>query len=442
MKKRKWMIPVAIVGIVAIVIFVLGKQAGSVVIVPGTEKITKGTLEASVTANGTMVAKELRDMYVETPVKVLEILVDSDEPVKEGETVIEVDMRDLNSQLEQAKLNRDSQELNLIRVRDINSTQSLSSLELSVKQAQTVLASDKETLRRTQEDYDTNKKLHDSGAISDSEFDRYTRSLEDAKNRIKLSEISLSTASANLVNNKNNNTKSDDQRELDIATQENMLKLQELSLKNIEDKIARIESAVKSPIDGVITVMNAVKGVNLNVAQPAYRVSDMETLEVKAEVKEVEARYMKLDQMVQITGDGIDENLSVIGKVTHIASTATVVRNSTGDETVVGITITVENPPEGLRPGLTVTARIITNTRENTVIIRYAMLVETEDGKPAVYVDNNGIAKLVPIELGITADLDIEVIKGLSGEETLIVNPPQNLKDGMKFRMLPERMQR
>jgi len=442
MKKRKWMIPVAIVGIVAIVIFVLGKQAGSVVIVPGTEKITKGTLEASVTANGTMVAKELRDMYVETPVKVLEILVDSDEPVKEGETVIEVDMRDLNSQLEQAKLNRDSQELNLIRVRDINSTQSLSSLELSVKQAQTVLASDKETLRRTQEDYDTNKKLHDSGAISDSEFDRYTRSLEDAKNRIKLSEISLSTASANLVNNKNNNTKSDDQRELDIATQENMLKLQELSLKNIEDKIARIESAVKSPIDGVITVMNAVKGVNLNVAQPAYRVSDMETLEVKAEVKEVEARYMKLDQMVQITGDGIDENLSVIGKVTHIASTATVVRNSTGDETVVGITITVENPPEGLRPGLTVTARIITNTRENTVIIRYAMLVETEDGQPAVYVDNNGIAKLVPIELGITADLDIEVIKGLSGEETLIVNPPQNLKDGMKFRMLPERMQR
>jgi len=442
MKKRKWMIPVAIVGIVAIVIFVLGKQAGSVVIVPGTEKITKGTLEASVTANGTMVAKELRDMYVETPVKVLEILVDSDEPVKEGETVIEVDMRDLNSQLEQAKLNRDSQELNLIRVRDINSTQSLSSLELSVKQAQTVLASDKETLRRTQEDYDTNKKLHDSGAISDSEFDRYTRSLEDAKNRIKLSEISLSTASANLVNNKNNNTKSDDQRELDIATQENMLKLQELSLKNIEDKIARIESAVKSPIDGVITVMNAVKGVNLNVAQPAYRVSDMETLEVKAEVKEVEARYMKLDQMVQITGDGIDENLSVIGKVTHIASTATVVRNSTGDETVVGITITVENPPEGLRPGLTVTARIITNTRENTVIIRYAMLVETEDGQPAVYVDNNGIGKLVPIELGITADLDIEVIKGLSGEETLIVNPPQNLKDGMKFRMLPERMQR
>ncbi len=439
MKKRKWIIPTAIVAVIAVVVVILSQQSKGFVLVPGMETVKKGTIESSVSANGVLVAKELHDVFVESAVKVTDILVDVDKPVKKGEPVLAVDMTDLLSQLEQAKLNRDSQELSLQRVRDISSTQSSTSLELSVKQAQAVLASDRESYNRAKADYDKNKSLFDGGAISQGELDRYARALQDTQTKISLSQISVSTASANLANNKNNNTKTRDQRDLDIATQENMLKLQELSLKNIQDRVNRLEAAVKSPMDGIVTTMNAVEGVNLNLAQPAYRVSDLSTLEVKADVKEVEARYIKLGQKVVVTGDGIDEKTVVEGTVTHIASTARSVQSSTGTDTVIGITVTIENPPEGLRPGLTVTAKIITNTRENAVIIRYAMYIETEDGRPAVYVVDNGIAKLVPIEIGITADLDIEVTGGLKGGETLVVNPPQTLSDGTKVRELPAR---
>jgi HlyD family secretion protein len=434
MKKRKWWILVILVillgaGYAAVRIFGSG---GNTAVIAGTAEVLKGKLEATVSANGTLVAKDLRDVYVESPVKVLDILVDKDKPVKKGEPVLSVDMADLTYQLEQARLNRDSQELTLRRVRDINVSQSLQTLQLSVKQAEAVLASDRENLARAKADYDTNKKLHDSGTISDSEFQRIDRIWQDAQNRISISEISLSSAKANLASSQSTSTRTDDQRALDIATQENMLKMQELTLKNLEDRIARVEASVKSPIDGVVTVMNAVKGVTLNAAQPAYRVSDVGTLEVDAEVKEVEARRIHVGQKVEITGDGIDEAVKVEGLVTGISSTAYIVRNTTGEETVVGITVTVDNPPEGLKPGLTVTNRIITDTRTDVPVIRYAMLAETPEGKAAVFLVKDGYAVLVPIELGITSDLNIEVTKGLAGGETAVLNPPQTLKDGMK----------
>ena len=301
-----------------------------------------------------------------------------------------------------------------------------------MKQAEASLAADRVALARAKADYDTNKELHDGGAISDSDFQRVERTWQDAQNRVSLSEISLSSAKANLSSSQSTNNKTSEQRTLDIATQENMVKQQELTMKNLTDRIARVEASVKSPMDGVVTVMNAVRGVALNAAQPAYQVSDLGTLEIDAEVKEVEARRIKMGQKVEITGDGIDASVKVEGVVTGISSTAYIVRNTTGDETVIGITVTVENPPEGLKPGLTVTNRIITDTRTNVPVIRYAMLAETPDGKTAVFLVKNGVAVLVPIELGITSDLDIEVTKGLSGGETAVLNPPQTLKDGMK----------
>ena len=438
MKKRKWWILVLLIvllGAAFAAVRVFG-GGGNTAVITGTAEVIKGDLAATVSANGTLVAKDLLDVYVESPVKVLAVLVKKDKPVRKGEPVLSVDMADLNTQLEQARLNLDSQKLSLSRVKDISATQSTRTLQLSVKQAEASLASDRVVLARAKADYDTNKKLHDGGAISDSDFQRVERTWQDAQNRVSFSEISLSSAKANLDSSQSTNSKTSEQRTLDIATQENMVKQQELTVKNLTDRIASVEGSVKSPMDGVITIMNAVRGVALNAAQPAYQVSDLGTLEIDAEVKEVESRRIKIGQKVEITGDGIDAAVKVEGVVTGISSTAYVVRKTTGDETVIGITVTVENPPEGLKPGLTVTNRVITDTRANVPVIRYAMMAETPDGKPAVFLVKNGVAVLVPIELGITSDLDIEVTKGLSGGETAVLNPPQTLKNGMKVTLV------
>ena len=440
MKKRtRWILGAVIVA--AVVLFVLFRfvWAGEPeTVITGTGVVTPGSLEATVTASGTLVAHEVRSVYVESPVKVLEILAEADEPVKKGQPVLKVDLSDLEAQLEQATINRDSQELTLRRVRDISASSGTEALQLAVQQAQGVLAADQATLTRAKADLEAAKPLHAAGALSETEYLRYQRMVEDATRRVSLSEISLSQARANLSNTQSNTRKTDDQRALDIETQQNMLRLQELNVTTLTDRLARTREALVSPMDGVITAMQAKAGSMLSAALPAYEVSDLGTLEVKAQVKEIESRRIRMGQRVRITGDGIDEAFIVEGEISRIASTATVVRTATGEETVLEIVIVIPEPVETLRPGLTVTASIITDTRENVPVIRYAMLSETPEGEPAVFVFQNGRAVLTPIEMGITADLDIEVLSGLSGGETVILNPPQDLQDGARVALREE----
>jgi HlyD family secretion protein len=250
--------------------------------------------------------------------------------------------------------------------------------------------------------------------------------------RVSLSQISLSQAQANLANSRQTTEKTDAQRALDIETQENLLRLQELNVQTLQDRLDRLKAAMLAPMDGVVTQMAAQAGSSLGVAVPAYQVSDLGALEVNAQVKEVESRKVSVGQQVEITGDGIDETLVVTGRVSRIAATASTARTTVGEETVLEIVVAVDNPSAALRPGLSVTARIITDTRSSVPIIRYAMLTETPEGNPAVFRLENGRAVLTPIQTGITADLDIEVTDGLAGGEVLVLNPPQEMRDGDK----------
>lgn len=434
MKRRtRWIL--AILAVLAIALFVLFRTvwAGEPeTVINGTGTVTLGSLEASISASGTLAAREAREVYIETPVKVLEVLADADEAVTKGQPVLMVDLSDLEAQVTQAEINRDSQELTLRRVRDIDANTSLESLRLAVQQAQGVLSADQAALARARADLAAAEPLYQAGALSDVEHQRYQRTVEDAQRRVSLSEISLSQAQANLANSQRTNQKTGDQRALDIETQENLLRLQELNVTTLTERLSRVQAALVAPMDGIITDMRAQVGSSISIAAPVYQVSDLGMLEVNAQVKEVESRRVHVGQRVEITGDGIDEAVLVNGKVARIASVATTARTTTGEETVLAVVISVENPSEALRPGLSVTARIITDTRESVPVIRYAMLAETPEGTPAVFQLQNGRAVMTPIEIGITADLDIEVTSGLQGGETLILNPPQTLTDGGK----------
>ncbi len=437
MKKRKLVVPLLLLAVLlaALAGFAVWRSRDRGVAVTGTAAVQRQALEASVSANGTLVARETRDIYVEVPVKVTGIAADRDASVREGDAVLSVDLADLETQLAQARLNRDSAELNLRRVRDVDSSTSLEALQLAVRQAESVLASDRSALERADADLARNRPLYDAGSLSQAEFQRLERAAQDARTRVGLSEISLSSARANLTSSQSTTRKTDEQRAFDIATQENLLELQQLNVKTLEDRLDRIRQATRSPLDGVVTVMNAEMGGMLSTVQPVYRVSDLSALEVEAQVKEVEIRHVRVGQAVEITGDGINDAVRVTGVVSAIASTADLLRNSTGEETVVAVTVTIDDPPAGLRPGLTVTARIITDTRTDVPVIRYAMLTETPEGGSAVFVVDGDVAVLTPIETGITSDLDIEVTKGLRGGEQVVLNPPQELTDGARIRL-------
>ena len=56
--------------------------------------------------------------------------------------------------------------------------------------------------------------------------------------------------------------------------------------------------------------------------------------------------------------------------------------------------------------------------------------ITTRDGKSVVFEINDRKVHMVPVTTGNDLNGQVIVTSGLAGSETLVTNPPQNLKDG------------
>jgi len=169
-------------------------------------------------------------------------------------------------------------------------------------------------------------------------------------------------------------------------------------------------------------------------------------------VDETDIVNVQMGQSAEVTIDAIPRK-TFHGTVTEIGDNA-IVRStgvSTSQSTSTSeeakdfkVVVTLTDPPEGLRPGLSTTAKITTATRNNIVSIPIqALTVRTpadlvpKDAKGSVQaaapVDNskqkeiqgvfvirNKKAEFVPVDTGISGVTDIEVTKGVQDGDEVI----------------------
>jgi len=168
---------------------------------------------------------------------------------------------------------------------------------------------------------------------------------------------------------------------------------------------------------------------------------------------------VKLGQPAEVTIDAIPKK-NFKGLVTEIGNNAIV--RSTGLATTQQTTasqeakdfkvvVTLQEPPENLRPGLSATAKITTAVRNNVLSIPIQALTvrsqadlqpesdrkgsvqaaapQSEAAKAkdrdkeeiqGVFVIRNRKAEFMPVETGITGTTDIEVLKGLKDGDEIV----------------------
>jgi HlyD family secretion protein len=134
---------------------------------------------------------------------------------------------------------------------------------------------------------------------------------------------------------------------------------------------------------------------------------------------------------------------NAIVRSTGVATT----QSTTGSEEAKDfkVVITVSDPPENLRPGLSTTAKITTATRHNALAIpiqaltvrqqkdlkdeagkkvnTVAAAAPSEDDKKeiqGVFVIDNNHARFMPVTTGITGTTDIEVLSGLKDSQKIV----------------------
>ena len=400
-------------------------------------KIEKGNIFSTVSASGVVEEISKSEVYFETPLKVQKVLVSKNQKVSKGQKLIELDMDSLNSELTQLKLTKATQELSLQRTQTQDSIRSVAALEAALAVAQNNLASARKNLDESRKNLGNSEVLFKAGAISESEFDRAKRAVVDAEIAVKNAEHNANSSADNLEETKKSNSQVSSSKNIDVETQRKNLEATNLRISDLEKRIKKILDNTISPVDGVVTERNVEDGGFTSNVQPAFRIVNPEKLQIKADIKEFHIKNIAVGQKVNISGDALGKDTVVEGKISAVSPVAKKNRTASGEETLIEVIISIEKSNPVLKPGLSVTCDVITSEKDGVLVGSFEMFNQDKDENKFVFVYNekDGIISQKFVKLGITSDLNVEIVEGLNVGDMVVTNPKPSYKDGTKAKL-------
>ena len=213
-------------------------------------------------------------------------------------------------------------------------------------------------------------------------------------------------------------------------------------LRRFGDKGAETETTemnvipIRAPADGrVLRVMRESEGP-LSAGTPLMEVGDVENgLEVVIELLSSEAVRVTSGDRVVLSGWGGDRPLNgVVKKIEPFAFTKV---SALGvEEQRVNVVVRFTDLQESLGRlghGFRVEARIVVwEDRDALTVPSSALFRSDGDGKWAVFVVEDGIARLRTIEAGRDNGIEAQVLDGLRPGEQVILYPASDLTDGAR----------
>src|SRR5437660_1214247 len=381
------------------------------------EKVGRRDLVAAVTASGKIQPKKKVDVSPDITGRITQLAVHEGDYVTKGQFLLQIDPTVYEANLQRAQATMASSEASLV--------QSTANRD----QAQRALA-------RTKELHDQNPNL-----ISREQ-------LEQAQTAFNVADAIATSA----------------KHQVDQAR---------AGVREAHDQLSKTH--IVAPMTGRVTRLAVEEG---EVAVPGtfskdvgllLTVSDLSVIQIKVNVDETDVVRLHLQDSVEVSVDAFPDT-TFVGRVTKISNSA--IRNAatsatgTNDRAVdYEVEVTLQNPPADVRPDLSGTARIITDTRKGALSIPIIALtvrentpVNTETGRRAapppaaargdtapgkkkeaegVFIVTNGKATFRPVKVGIAGDEYFEVLDGVKEGEQIVAGPYQairDLKDGAPVR--------
>lgn len=196
-------------------------------------------------------------------------------------------------------------------------------------------------------------------------------------------------------------------------------------------------TTIASPVKGVVTIRNVEVGNMVTNNQVVCSVADFDPLLARIRIPEKNIEKIAVGQGARITVES-SPGKTFGGRVKMISP---VVDPESGT-----IKVTIEIPEEKtgiLRPGMFASVYIITETRENALVIpKKALVLQGEGDQIFVYETNEetGIGRAVrkKIKVGFTDNERLEVLSGLSEGERVITVGQDGLRPGTGVRLVGE----
>lgn len=379
-----------------VVIVVVASGDKEVIISVQTEQVEQRTITQVVSATGKINPVDQVIITPEVTGEIVELPVEEGNKVTKGQLLIRIKPDIYLAQRDRAKAQLESAKAQL-KVREAN-------------------------LSQVKAEYERMQELYDKGLASDQE-------LEVAKSTYLQSEGQYESQKA-------------------AVTQA------EGSLREAEENLAK--TAIYSPLNGTVSALNVelgerVLGSGFSQGTNIMTVADLDRMEANVDVDENDVVLVSVGDTARVEIDAFRDR-KFVGVVTQIGNSAITSGTGTQDEVVnFEVKIQILNSNNEIRPGMSCDADIETETRVDvfsvpiqSVTARTIPPKEGEEPDPdkkqgpqeVVFVIQDGLAKVVPVETGISDDTHIEIMSGLDGEETVVSGSyraiSKELEDGAK----------
>jgi len=418
-KNKKILLIIAIVIVVGVILYLNFAMDTQKKVSVQADMATKRELVEVVSASGSIQPQTKVNITSQVNGEIISLPVKEGDYVKSGDLLVVLDTVQLYSDVDQAKY----------AVSEINAR----------------LEGAKVTLDQAKDEYDRQKKLFKNKLTSETEYDNAKYAYLNAK-----------------------------------AAYDATLAQAKQSQSQYEKQLDNLSKAkIVAPMSGIITFLDCEVG-EIAAAQTAFTqgktlmtISNLSVFEVQVAVDETEINKVKLNQSADIEVDAFPDS-TFEGEVVEIGNTAVVSGAGTQDQaTNFNVKVIFKDPNAEIRPGMSATADIITNRKEDALSVPYSAIVmraihtdslkhkrskikkddslsnvskvkaagnkkkeenpyQLSDKKQkeikGVFVIKDGKALFTPVETGIADQKYIEITKGLSSKDSIIIGPYHALR--------------
>lgn len=348
--------------------------------------VARMDLQAKVSANGKIQAVKKADISANLMGQVTRLAVKEGDKVTRGQFLLEIDPR--------------------------TAVAGTAATQAALEAALAELGSAQANLAQAKADFERAKTNRAAGILSQADFERARTAMETA------------TAAAESTRRRSEQARA----------------------QNAQSRVGLAHTTLLAPMDGTVTARRielgetAVPGLQNQPGTILLTISDMSRIEAEMEVDEASIPSVKVGQKATVRIDAYP-NRTFDGEVTEVGGSP-MLKANLNEAIKFKVKVRITDPPLSIRPGLSAQADIFTGSRSKVLAVPIQSLVtrevklkegEARVGAPkdeeGVYLLDRGKARFVAIRTGLLGDLDVEVLEGLSGGETVLTGPFKVLRD-------------
>jgi len=201
---------------------------------------------------------------------------------------------------------------------------------------------------------------------------------------------------------------------------ENNLRVAEAAEALAAARLAKTE--IRAPFSGIIGLRSVSIGDYVKEGQDMVNLESIDPLKVDFRVPEIHLKQVQVGQTLEVALDALPGKTHP-GKVTAINPLV-----DAGGRAIV-IRALVKNPETTLRPGMFARVKLITREAQDTLVLpEQALVPQGED--QYVYRVVDGKAVRTKVEVGLRRDSRVEILKGVTPGDTIVVAGQLKIRDG------------